>query len=76
MLAIGSKIHGFKHDRDDGFVRAVNIRSATFFGLEVKLLVPFSKILRLYKGPYEYERDISYAKFSRHFHAKFILLRY
>jgi hypothetical protein len=53
----------------------MKISSTTSFGGEVKPSVP-CKILLHIKEPYEYERDNSQAKNSRHFLAKFILLRY
>jgi hypothetical protein len=42
---------------DDGFLRAIKIRSKTSFGKEGKASVSCLKILRHVKGPYEYERD-------------------
>jgi hypothetical protein len=35
VLAIGPKGHGLKPGRDDGFLRAIKIRSTRFFGWEV-----------------------------------------
>jgi hypothetical protein len=36
VLAIGSKVRGFKSGRGDGFLTAIKIRSAPFFGGKVK----------------------------------------
>jgi hypothetical protein len=55
---------------------AIKIRSTTPFGGEVEPSVPCRKILRNVKEPYQYERDTSWAKFSGHIFAKFLLLRY
>jgi hypothetical protein len=44
---------------DDEYLRAIKIRSTTFFGGEVKPSVPCRKILRHVKDPYDYGRDTS-----------------
>jgi hypothetical protein len=41
---------------DDGFLRAIKIRSTTSFGEGVKLSAPCRKILRHLKEIYEYEK--------------------
>jgi hypothetical protein len=76
VLAIGPKVHGSNPVDDDRFLRAINIRSMTFFGKEVKPPVPYRKMLRHVKERYEYETDTSYVKFIGNFFAKFHLLRY
>jgi hypothetical protein len=49
VLATVPKGRRFKPSRGDGFVRAIEIRSTPFFGWEVKLEGPYSKILRRVK---------------------------
>jgi hypothetical protein len=56
VLDTGPKGRGFKPGRGDGFLRAINIRSTTFFGWEVKPEVPCRKILRHVKDPLTYQR--------------------
>jgi hypothetical protein len=51
VLAIGPKVPGFKHAKDDGFLRAIKIRSTPSFGGEVKPLAPCHKTLRHVKEP-------------------------
>jgi hypothetical protein len=46
VLATGPKIRGFNPSRDDGFLRAIRIRSTPSLGGEVKLSAPCHKILR------------------------------
>jgi hypothetical protein len=46
VLAIEPKVRGFKSGRGDGFFRAIEIRSTSSMGGEVKLSAPCSKILR------------------------------
>jgi hypothetical protein len=62
VLATGTKGRGFKPGRDDGFLRAIKIRSTPSFGWEVKPETP-RKILRHVKDPLTYLRNW-YAKFS------------
>jgi hypothetical protein len=50
VLAIGP---GSKPAGDDVFLRKTEVRSATFFAEEVKLSVPFCKILQHFKELYE-----------------------
>jgi hypothetical protein len=57
VLAIGSKVFGFKPCRRDGFLRPIQVRSAPSFGGEVKPEAACHNILL-----YEYERNISYTK--------------
>jgi hypothetical protein len=59
VLAIGSKVRGFKPGRGDRSSRAIKIRSTPAFRAEIKPLDPRRKILWRIKGLYEYERDIS-----------------
>jgi hypothetical protein len=49
---------GSNPDENDGFLRAIKIRSATSFTREVKSSVPSRKIYGMLKEPYEYERYI------------------
>jgi hypothetical protein len=56
--ATGPKCCGFEPGQDDGFLRAIKIRSTPSFGWEVKLEVPCRKILR---------HDISRIPRSSHF---------
>jgi hypothetical protein len=51
VLAIGLNGRGFKPGRDDGFLRAMKIRSTLSFGWEVKPSAPCCKILRHIKAP-------------------------
>jgi hypothetical protein len=41
---------------DDGFLRAIKIRSRTSFGVEIKPYVPCRNILRLAKELYKYKK--------------------
>jgi hypothetical protein len=45
VLAIGSKVCGFKTGRGDGFLKAIKIRSTPSFGGGVKTEAPRRKIL-------------------------------
>jgi hypothetical protein len=47
VLAIGPKVCAFKPGRGDGFLRAIEIRSTTSFGEEVKLSAPCCNILHI-----------------------------
>jgi hypothetical protein len=54
MVSVLATVHkgcGFKPSQDDGFLRAIKIRSTTFFGWKVKPEVTCHKILRHVKGP-------------------------
>jgi hypothetical protein len=44
VLAIRPKVRGFKPDRGDGFLRAIQILSKTSFGRKVKPEDPSQKI--------------------------------
>jgi hypothetical protein len=57
VLAIGPKVRGFKPAESDGFLRAIEIRSTTFFGGELKPLAPYHKILWHIKDPLRYDGD-------------------
>jgi hypothetical protein len=46
VLATGSKAHGVKPGRGNGFLMAIKISSTPSFGWEVKLEVPCRKILQ------------------------------
>jgi hypothetical protein len=50
VLATGPKVRGFKRGRDDGFLRALKVRSTLSFGWEVKSEAPCRKILRHVKN--------------------------
>jgi hypothetical protein len=56
VLATGPKGCGFKPGRDDGFLRAITIRSTSSFEWEVKPKVTCRKILRHVKDPLTYQR--------------------
>jgi hypothetical protein len=60
----------------DGYLRSIKILSTTFFGGEARALVLSVIFYRMFKYLYEYESDTSWAKFSGHFLAKFLLLSY
>jgi hypothetical protein len=47
-----SRFTGSNLADDDGFLRAIKIRSTTYFGGEVKPAVPCHKILQHVKKPY------------------------
>jgi hypothetical protein len=49
---------------DDGFLRAIKVRSTTPFGGEVKPSVSYRKVYGVLKNPVEYERDTPSAKFT------------
>jgi hypothetical protein len=61
MLAIGSKVRGFKPGRDYGILRAIKTRSTSSFGGEAKpaRTVRFHCMLQ---NSTQYERDISQTK--------------
>jgi hypothetical protein len=59
VLAIGSKVRGFKPGRVRWILREIKIRSTTFFGWEVKHSVTYRKILQHAKDPAGMNRDIS-----------------
>jgi hypothetical protein len=46
LLAIGSKVHGYKAGRGDGFLKAMKIHSKTSIEGEVK---PSAHVVRFYK---------------------------
>jgi hypothetical protein len=46
VLATGPKVCGFEPGQGNGFLRAIKIRSTSFFGWEVKPEVECCKILR------------------------------
>jgi hypothetical protein len=45
MLAIGPKVHEFKHGQGDGFLRVIKIHSKPSFGGVVKPEAPCCKTL-------------------------------
>jgi hypothetical protein len=59
VLAITPAFARSNPAEDDECSRAIQIRSTTSFGGEVKPLVPCRKIMRHVKEPYEYGRDTS-----------------
>jgi hypothetical protein len=59
LLAIESKVRGFKPSRGDEFLSVIKIRSTPSFGGEVKPEVRCRNILRHVKELYGHERDIS-----------------
>jgi hypothetical protein len=50
VLTTGPKGRGLKHGRGEAFLRAIKIRSTTYFGWEVKPEEPCRKILRNVKN--------------------------
>jgi hypothetical protein len=65
VLTIGSKVRGFKPSQGDGFLRAIKVRSKTFFGGKVNLEAPCRKTLRHVKKTLgKYEQILPKAKFS------------
>jgi hypothetical protein len=52
VLTIRHKFGGSNPDEDDGFLRAIKIRSTSSFGGEVEPLAPFRKFSRHIKNPY------------------------
>jgi hypothetical protein len=63
VFATEHKGRGYEPDQDDGFLRAIKIRSTSSFGWEVKPEVPCPKILRQVKDLLKSHGD-EYAKFS------------
>jgi hypothetical protein len=64
VLATGPKGYGFKPGRGHEFLRAIQIRSTTSFGWEVK---PEAHVVRFYgmlKNLASYDRDATSAKFK------------
>jgi hypothetical protein len=66
VLVIGPKVRGFNPAEDDGFLRAIKIRSTTSFGREVKPAIPFRKILRHVKDHYS-TKEILVGQILGHF---------
>jgi hypothetical protein len=60
VLTIGPKVPWFKPAEDGEFLRAIQIRSTTFFGGEVKPLA----LLGMLKIPAEHDRDTSLDNFK------------
>jgi hypothetical protein len=60
---------------DDGFLRAIKIRSATSFGGEVKPSVPCRKMYGMLKNPTSMKKHFI-DKIQLSFLAKFLLLHY
>jgi hypothetical protein len=56
VLAIESKVRGFKSGYDDGFLMAIKFLSTPSFGGEVKPSAPCRKISRYVKITLEYEQ--------------------
>jgi hypothetical protein len=54
VLAIGTKVRGFKLVCGDGFLTTIKIRSTASFGGEVRPSVPCRKTLQYVKKLYEY----------------------
>jgi hypothetical protein len=48
VLAIGPKVASSSPAKDDGFLRAIKIRSTTFFRRECKVVCPMSRDLTVY----------------------------
>jgi hypothetical protein len=75
---IGPKVRGLKPGRGLCILRAVEIRSTTSFGGEVKPSAPGRKILRHVKYHYSYiiMKEILVGKTNGHFSPSLSLLRY
>jgi hypothetical protein len=58
-LPLDSRYTGSDSAEDGGYLRAINIRSTTFFGGKVKPSAPCPKILRQFTKRYGYKRDSS-----------------
>jgi hypothetical protein len=58
---------GLKPAEDDGFLRAIEIRSTTFFGGEVKPSSHVAKLYGMLKIPAEYGRRYFAGKINGHF---------
>jgi hypothetical protein len=58
VLVIGHKVRMFKPCQGDGFLSAMKIRNATYFGGEVKPLAKCRKIVWDDKGLHDHEREI------------------
>jgi hypothetical protein len=76
VLAIGTKVRGFKPGLGDGFLRAVKIRRTPSFGGEVKPEATCRKILQHVKELYEYERGSCYLVPSYTHNNNFLVLLY
>jgi hypothetical protein len=70
VLDTGPKIHGFKPGRGDGFLRAMKIRSTTFFEGEVKPSVPCRRFYGMLKNPMSVE-EILRAQNSDNFFVRY-----
>jgi hypothetical protein len=58
-LPLDPRLSGSNPAEDEGFLRAIKLRSTTYFGGKVKPSAPCRKILRHVKETCEYERDTS-----------------
>jgi hypothetical protein len=56
-LAIGPDVRGFDPGQGDGFLRAIKIRSTSYFGWQVKPEVPRRKILRYVRDLFKTHGD-------------------
>jgi hypothetical protein len=65
-LPLDPRFAGSNLAEDDRFLRAINVRSTTFFGGEVKAPVP-CKILPRVKEPYSYEKRYFVGKIHGYF---------
>jgi hypothetical protein len=74
-LPLDQRFAGLSSAEDNGFLKAIKIRSATFIGGKVKPAVPCRSIYRYVKEPYSM-KEILRRKNSPTFLAKFLLLWY
>jgi hypothetical protein len=51
VLATGPKVHRFKPEQGNGFLRVIKFHSTTSFRGEIKLTVPCRKIYGMLKNP-------------------------
>jgi hypothetical protein len=56
VLAVGSKVLGFKPDQSDRFLKAIKIRSTPSSGEEIKPEAPCRKILRHLQITFKYKQ--------------------
>jgi hypothetical protein len=75
-LSLDPRFAGPNPVEDDGILRAINIRSTTFFGVEVKTSVPRRLILRHVKEPCGMKEILRKQKFIVDFFAKCLLFSY
>jgi hypothetical protein len=72
VLATGPG-RGFKSGRGDGFVRAIKVRSAPYFGWEVKPRIPCGKIFTTCKRSFDVSKILNMRNSHSFVHSSYSL---